>query len=137
MTNLHEPKRVSADPDIFEAFYISQAFKVGNLVYTSGQAALDERGNVVGPGDFDAQAEQTFKNLRLVLEAAGSSLERVFKVTIYLTDMQYFPRILDLRKKHFTPPWPADTIVEVQALALPDLMIEIEAIAVIGEVHDV
>lgn len=136
MSDKNEPVRISTEPDIFEAFYISQAFKVGNLVFTSGQAALDDQGNIVGPGDFDVQAEQVFKNLQRVLEAAGSSLDKVFKVTIYLTDMQYFPRILDLRKKYFSLPWPADTTVEVSSLALPGLMIEIEATAVIGEVHD-
>jgi enamine deaminase RidA (YjgF/YER057c/UK114 family) len=83
-------------------------------------------------GDFDAQAEQVFKNLRRVLEAGGSSLERVVKVTIYLTDMAHFPKIVDLRGKWFTAPYPADTIVEVSSLALPGLEIEIEAIGVAG-----
>lgn len=136
MKNEYEPVRISTDPDIYEAFYISQAFKIGNLVFTSGQAALDDQGNIVGPGEFEVQAEQVFKNLQRVLEAAGSSLNGVFKVTIYLTDMKHFPLILDFRKKYFSRPWPADTIVEVSSLALPELMIEIEAIAVVGEVHD-
>ena len=79
--------------------------------------------------DFDAQAEQTFKNLKRVLEAAGSGLDKIIKVTIYLTDMGNFPKILELRERWFTKPYPADTIVEVKALGLPELMIEIEAIA--------
>src|SRR5581483_6110732 len=98
------------------------------LVFLSGQAALDEDGNVVGKDDFEAQADQTFKNLSRVLERAGSSMEKIIKVTIYLTDMSNFPKIVELRAKHFKPPWPADTITEVTALALPELMIEIEAI---------
>jgi enamine deaminase RidA (YjgF/YER057c/UK114 family) len=65
-----------------------------------------------------------------VLEAGGSSLERVVKVTIFLTDMSNFPKIVELRGKWFTPPYPADTIVEVTSLALPELQIEIEAVAV-------
>ena len=97
-----------------------------------GQAALDEQGNIVGAGDFDAQAEQVFRNLARVLEAGGSSLERVVKVTIFLTDMANFGKIVELRRRWFTPPYPADTIVEVSALALPELEIEIEAIAVAG-----
>jgi enamine deaminase RidA (YjgF/YER057c/UK114 family) len=84
----------------------------------------------VGAGDFDAQAEQVFRNLERVLAAAGATLADVVKVTIYLTDMGNFPKIVDLRARWFTAPYPADTIVEVGALALPELMIEIEAIAV-------
>jgi reactive intermediate/imine deaminase len=100
-------------------------------VILSGQASIDENGNVVGAGDFDAQAEQVFANLKRVLEAAGSSLANVVKVNIYLTDMSHFPKIVELRSRYFTRPWPADTIVGVTALALPELMIEIEATALV------
>jgi 2-iminobutanoate/2-iminopropanoate deaminase len=65
-----------------------------------------------------------------VLEAGGSSLERVVKVTIFLTDMANFSKIVELRGKWFTPPYPADTIVEVRSLYRPEVEIEIEAIAV-------
>jgi enamine deaminase RidA (YjgF/YER057c/UK114 family) len=54
-------------------------------------------------------------------------------VTIYLTDMANFPAIVEARRRYFTPPWPADTIVEVRALALPELMVEIDVIALAGE----
>ena len=64
-----------------------------------------------------------------MLEAAGSSLEQVIKVTIFVTDMSHFPEVIDLRKEVFTPPYPADTICEVRALAYPELMFEIEAVA--------
>ena len=122
-------RQVSTDPDPFKPYNISQAFRVGELVYTSGQAALSPEGEIVGVGDFPAQAKQTFDNLAAVLEAAGSSLEQVIKVTIYLSDMSHFPDIVALRETYFRPPFPADTIVEVSSLALPELMIEIEAIA--------
>lgn len=124
-----DAQQIKTRPDPFEPFYISQAFQVGGLVYTSGQAALNLEGNLVGIGDFDAQAEQTFANLQAVLLAAGSDLDKVIKVTIYLTDMTHFPKIVALRERFFSPPYPADTIVEVKALALPELMVEIEAIA--------
>ena len=127
-----EFSQIRVDPDPYEPFRLSQGFRVGDLVIVSGQAAIDERGALVGVGDFDAQAEQTFRNLQRVLEAGGSSLDRVVKVTIFLTDMANFPKIVELRGKWFTPPYPADTIVEVTALALPELEIEIEAIAVSG-----
>ena len=122
-------QQIRLDPDPFEAYALSQGFRVGDLVFVSGQAALDEQGRIVGPGDFDAQAEQTFRNLARVLEAGGSSLERIVKVTIFLTDMANFPKIVELRRRWFVPPYPADTIVEVASLALPELEIEIEAIA--------
>ncbi len=124
--------QVSTEPDPLAPYRISQAFRVGDLVITSGQAAIDKRGNLVGVGDFAAQAEQVFANLAEVLEAGGSSLAQVIKVTIYLTDMARFPDIVALRERHFTPPYPADTIVEVKALALPELEIEIEATALAG-----
>ncbi|HUG64690.1 MAG TPA: RidA family protein [Gaiellaceae bacterium] len=123
---------IRVDPDPYEPFRLSQGFRVGDLVLVSGQAAIDENGQLVGVGDFDAQAEQTFRNLQRVLEAGGSSLDRVVKVTIFLTDMGNFPKIVELRGQWFTPPYPADTIVEVTSLALPELEIEIEAIAVAG-----
>ena len=121
--------QVRTDPDPYAAFNIAQGYKVGDLVFVSGQAALDLHGNIVGVGDFDAQATQAFDNLRAVLTAAGSGLDRLIKVTIYLTDMSNFERVVALRERYFSPPWPADTLVEVSALALPDLMIEIEGIA--------
>ncbi|MEQ8264570.1 RidA family protein [Pseudohaliea sp.] len=121
--------QVSTEPDPLAPYRISQAFRVGDLVITSGQAAIDRDGNLVGVGDFAAQAEQVFANLAEVLEAGGSSLAQVIKVTIYLTDMARFPDIVALRERHFSPPYPADTIVEVKALALPELEIEIEATA--------
>ena len=123
--------QIKTDPDPYEPFNISQAFRVGDLVFVSGQAALDKQGQLVGVGDFDAQAAQAFENLGEVLAAGGSSLDKVIKVTIYLTDMSYFERIVALRERYFSPPWPADTLVEVSALALPELMIEIEGIALV------
>jgi 2-iminobutanoate/2-iminopropanoate deaminase len=126
-----EVSQIRLDPDPYEPFRLSQGFRVGDLLLVSGQAAIDEHGEIVGAGDFDAQAEQVFRNLQRVLEAGGSGLDRVVKVTIFLTDMGNFPKIVELRGQWFTPPYPADTIVEVTALALPELELEIEAIAVV------
>ncbi|HZN44713.1 MAG TPA: RidA family protein, partial [Nitrospiraceae bacterium] len=105
----------------------------GDLLFISGQAAIDSGGKIVGIGDFDAQAKQAFENLDRVLRAGGSSLKNVIKVTIFLTDMGYFGRIVELRGQWFTAPYPADTIVEVRSLYSPDAMIEIEAVAVADE----
>ncbi len=123
--------RISTEPDRFAAVNISQGFRVGDLVFVSGQAAVDDRGQIVGEGDFGAQARHAVGNLERVLEAAGSSLEQVIKVTIFVTDMSHFAEVIELRGEVFTPPYPADTICEVSALAYPELMFEIEAIALI------
>lgn len=127
-----QAQRIKTSPDPFEPFCLSQGFRIGDLIILSGQAAMTEEGAVVGIGDFDAQAEQVFRNIARLLATAGASLADVVKVTIFLTDMQYFPKVVALRRKWFTAPYPADSIVEVRALALPELMIEIEATAIAG-----
>ncbi|MEO7862585.1 MAG: RidA family protein [Nitrospirales bacterium] len=123
-------KRIALDPDPYERFRLAQGYRVGDLLFVSGQAAIDHSGRIIGVGDFDAQAKQAFENLDRVLRAGGSSLRNVIKVTIFLTDMTNFDRIVKLRGQWFTAPYPADTIVEVRSLYSPDAMIEIEAIAV-------
>jgi reactive intermediate/imine deaminase len=126
-------EQIRVDPDPYEPYRLSQGFRVGDLLFVSGQTGIDEKGELVGVGDFDAQADQAFRNLERVLEAGGSSLERVVKVTIFLTDMAAtFPKIVELRGQWFRPPYPADTIVEVRSLYRPEVEIEIEAIAVAG-----
>jgi 2-iminobutanoate/2-iminopropanoate deaminase len=123
--------QIRIEPDPYEPYRLSQGMRVGDLLFVSGQTGIDEAGELVGIGDFDAQADRAFRNLAAVLEAGGSSLAHVVKVTIFLTDMATnFPKIVELRGKWFTPPYPADTIVEVRSLYRPEVEIEIEAIAV-------
>lgn len=129
-------ERIVTKPDPYEPFRLAQGYRVGDILFISGQAAIDDDGGLVGIGDFDAQAEQAFRNLDRALRAGGSSLANVVKVTIYLTDMRNFPKIVELRGRWFTPPFPADTIVEVRSLYSPDAMIEIEAIAVTDAAAD-
>ena len=127
--------RIKTDPDPYEAFRLAQAYRVDNMIYVSGQAAFSLEGEVVGVGDFDVQATQTFTNLQAVLLAGGSDLSKIIKVTIFLKDMSNFDKIVALREKYFTSPYPADTIVEITNLALPELELEIEAMAFVeGEI---
>jgi len=127
--------RIKTDPDPYEAFRLAQAYRVDNMIYVSGQAAFSLEGEVVGVGDFDAQATQTFTNLQAVLVAGGSDLSKIIKVTIFLKDMSNFDKIVALREKYFTSPYPADTIVEITNLAMPELELEIEAMAFVeGEI---
>jgi 2-iminobutanoate/2-iminopropanoate deaminase len=120
---------ISIDPDPLAPYAIAPGWRVGDLLFLSGQAAIDETGTIVGQGGFDAQLRQTFTNIDRVLEAGGSDRSRIVKVTIYLTDMGNFPKIVEARQAYFTKPYPADTIVEVKSLALPELMVEIDVIA--------
>lgn len=126
-----KPEVITLDPDPLAPYAISPGWRAGDLLFLSGQAAIDESGAIVGVDDIDQQLAQTFANIDRVLAAGGSSRDRIVKVTIYLTDMANFPKIVEARKTWFTPPWPADTIVEVRALALPELMVEIDVIATV------
>ena len=126
-------KKIAIDPDPYEPFRLAQGYRVGDLLFISGQAAIDGNGKIVGVGDFDAQAKQVFANLERVLRAGGSSLKNVIKVMIFLRDMSNFDKVVELRGHYFTPPYPADTIVEVSSLYSPDALLEIEAVAVADE----
>lgn len=123
---------IALEPDPLARYAISPGWRVGDLLFLSGQAAIDGNGAIVGEGDFEAQLAQTFANIDRVMVAGGGRRDRIVKVTIYLTDMANFPAMVEARKRYFTPPWPADTIVEVQALALPGLLVEIDVIALAG-----
>lgn len=127
MTDRAKPITFPDDP--LAPYCIAPAWQVGDLVFLSGQASIGADGSIVGEGDFDIQLAQTFANIERVLAAAGSDLSKVVKVTIYLTDMANFPRIVEARRRWFTPPYPADTTLEVRSLALPELMVEIDVIA--------
>jgi enamine deaminase RidA (YjgF/YER057c/UK114 family) len=103
----------------------------GRLVAISGQVALDEDGQLVGTGDLEAQARQVFANLDRALAAAGASFTDVIKLNYYVTDIAMLPVVRTIRDEYVnTARPPASTAVQVTALAMPDLMIEIEAWAV-------
>lgn len=126
-------EQVVTHPDPYAPYLLSQAVRAGSFLFVSGQAGYGDDGRIVGQSDFDQQAEQAFRNLERALTAGGSSLSRVVKVTIFLTSMTNFSKIVELRRKWFSLPYPADTIVEISALYSPDAMIEIEAIALVAE----
>ena len=123
-------ERITTQPDPYEPFLLSQGIRVGDLLFISGQAGYASDGRIV-EGGFRAQGEQAFSNLSRVLVAGGSGLNNVAKVTIFLTDMSNFGELVKLRRKYFSEPYPADSIVEVSGLYTPEAMIEIEAVAVV------
>jgi enamine deaminase RidA (YjgF/YER057c/UK114 family) len=103
----------------------------GRWVATAGQVALDESGKLVGAGDLEAQARQVFANLGRALAAAGASFADVIKLNFYLTDIAQLPLVRPVRDEYVdTARPPASTAVQVTALAMPELMIEIEAWAI-------
>jgi reactive intermediate/imine deaminase len=125
-------ERIEIEPDPYANALLSQAIRFGDLLFVSGQTAYgDERSYL--QRSFREQGERAFANLGHVLGAGGSGLDRVLKVTIFVTDMSYFGDVVELRRRYFSEPYPADSIVEVQALHSPGVMIEIEAIAAVGK----
>jgi 2-iminobutanoate/2-iminopropanoate deaminase len=105
----------------------------GRLVFVAGQVALDANGDVVGAGDIVAQTRQVMENMRLALEAAGATFADVVRVVNYITDVDLFGEMAAVRREFLVEPYPASTLVEVSALMFPELLIEIEAIAVVSE----
>jgi 2-iminobutanoate/2-iminopropanoate deaminase len=100
-------------------------------LYIAGQLARDENGQTVGVDDIRAQTAKVIENIRTILRAEGGDLHNLVKVTVYTTDMRYFDAISEVRRRYFTSDLPTSTIVEVARLAQPDLLIEIESIAVL------
>jgi 2-iminobutanoate/2-iminopropanoate deaminase len=122
---------IRTQPDPYAPFLLSQGIRVGEMLFISGQAGYADDGRIV-EGGFRAQGEQAFSNLERALVAGGASLRNVVKVTIFVTDMSNFSEIVELRRKFFNAPYPADSIVEVSGLYSPEAMIEIEAIATVS-----
>jgi enamine deaminase RidA (YjgF/YER057c/UK114 family) len=103
------------------------------LIFISGQVALDRQGRLIGPGNFERQAEQVFANLETALREAGATFADVVKLTYYVTDTAHVPALRAVRDRHLTNAGPpASTLVEVSHLFRGDLMLEVEAVAVVG-----
>jgi enamine deaminase RidA (YjgF/YER057c/UK114 family) len=107
--------------------------KSGTPVFIAGQVALDGQGRLVGEGDVAAQADQAFQNLRTVVEACGGTMDDIVKINIYVTNAAYRSAIVAARQRHFKDgQCPASTYVVIAALAVPQLLVEVEAVAMIG-----
>jgi len=123
-----EAVRTEAAPAPFQGAPYSQAIRANGLVFVSGQLALrPDHAEIVGEGIAE-QTEQVFANLRAILEAAGSSLDRVVKTTVYLRSLDDFPAMNDVYRRHAGEVPPARATVEVSALPAGAL-VEIDAIA--------
>jgi enamine deaminase RidA (YjgF/YER057c/UK114 family) len=116
-------------PSTFSQIAVTEGDKV---VYISGQTARDPTSKIVAVGDVKGQAEKVFANLRTAIESVGGSMADIAKITTFVVNLQPDDRtwIGEMVKKHFPQP-PAHTLVGISALATPELLIEIEAIAVL------
>jgi 2-iminobutanoate/2-iminopropanoate deaminase len=103
----------------------------GRLVYCAGAVALGPDGEVVAEGDIVGQTRQVMENLRMALEVAGAGFDDVVKVTNYVVNVEDWRKVLPVRAEYLKEPYPASTFVEVSALIFPELLIEIEAVAVV------
>ena len=108
----------------------SQAVLVNGMLFTSGVIPIDPETNTLVQGDVEAQARQAIGNLKNLIEASGSSMEKVVKTTVFIKDMNDFGKINDIYKEFFTSDFPARSCVEVARLP-KDVLFEIEAIAVV------
>jgi 2-iminobutanoate/2-iminopropanoate deaminase len=109
----------------------SHVTRVGDTLYISGQLPLDLDGKLVGVGDPEAQAEQCYRNIQHIVEYFGGSLDDIVKITQFLTDITHRSLVAKPRDRLLGTPGPASTLVAISALAVPEAIIEIEAIAVL------
>ncbi len=121
-------------PGVFDPPGYSQAIKVTNaqtILFLAGQVAYDQQGGAAHPGDFKGQARAVFNAVKALVEAGGGTLANVVKITTYVIDVKYRPEFRAIRDEFFGQRGPASTMIQVAALAHPDYLIEIEAVAVV------
>ena len=127
-------KAIVPNPSWPKSFTFSPAARAGNLVFLSGTTATDDKGRIVGVGDIAAQTRQIFSKFAALLKSQGGSLANIVETTDYVLSLDGYEKTADVRRELFKgPPWPAATGVVVSGLVRKDALIEIKAIAVLGE----
>ena len=120
-------------PDVFNSPLYAQGIRVSGaqtILFLSGQVAYDQQGGVLHRGDFKGQAREAFRAMKSLVESAGGTMDSIVKLNTYMSDIRYRADLGPIRQEFFSKT-PASTLVEVSALAHPDWLIEIEAIAVL------
>jgi len=127
-------QRIDLDPgwEWAKKFNLTLGIKVGNTIYVSGQGPISPEGQIVGKGDVKAQSLQTFENIKAILAEGGATMDDVVKITVFLTDINTYPDFAAARGQAFPNRRPTSTAVATPALVLPDMVVEIEAIAELG-----
>jgi 2-iminobutanoate/2-iminopropanoate deaminase len=100
-------------------------------LHTAGQVALDTAGTVVGVGDMRAQSEQVYENLRAILQAHGATFADVVKMNTYVTSLDDLSAMREVRSRYLGDTFPASTAIQVVALVMPELLIEVDVVAVV------
>ncbi len=129
MTPVHlEPDGLAPPPEPY-----AHAVRCGSTVYVAGQVAFDEQNRIVGLGDAAAQAEQVWGNIARAVEAAGGTVADVVKITVFLKDIRDAPAEIAVRRRLFEDGrFPICTMVQAASLGLPELLMEIDAVAYLG-----
>jgi enamine deaminase RidA (YjgF/YER057c/UK114 family) len=123
-----EPDGLAPPPEPY-----AHAVRCGDTLYVAGQVAFDERNEIVGIGDPRRQAEQVWRNIELAVEAAGGTLADVVKITIFLKDIRHAAAEISVRQRLFeSGRFPVCTQVQVANLGLPELLMEVDAVAVLS-----
>jgi 2-iminobutanoate/2-iminopropanoate deaminase len=110
----------------------SQGYKAGDFIFVAGQGPLDPQSGKVKGDTIEEQTRQTLENIKVILEASGASMGDVVKTTVILTDLANFKRMNELYNTFFSEPFPA-RITYGGGLALPNMMVEIDAVAYLGK----
>jgi len=114
------------------SYSLGISVSAGRLIFISGTVAMDDQGNVIGPGDMETQARAVFQQIGKLLREAGATLRDVVKITTFVTDMSQYGKFSSVRKKVFgNGPYPASSTVKVAGLVKDGLLVEVEAIAVV------
>ncbi len=114
----------------------SRAVKDGDFIYVAGTTATDAKGQIIGIGNASAQTEQAIQNIKRALEALGSSLADVVRTRLYVTDITSWEEIGRVHGKFFETIRPATTMVEVKGLVNPQMLVEVEAEAIVSKRKD-
>ena len=129
---MSERRRVSSVSPYEDIIGFSRAVRAGDLVFVSGTVAWGPDGKLVGKGDVYAQAKQTLANIEGYLREAGASLKDVVRTRIYLTDIGRWQEVAHAHREAFGDVRPASSMLEISRLAEPEMLVEIEAVAVLS-----
>ncbi|MCH8320548.1 MAG: RidA family protein [Acidobacteria bacterium] len=109
----------------------TQLVRAGKTLYFAGQTAVNEKGELIGKGDMRAQVRQVYENLKSLLASQGATFDHLVKITVYTLSIDEFRKAGDIREEYTGGRAPASTLLQIDRLASPDYLVEIEGIAVL------